>query len=398
MATEVESAWSPARKFRLVKPTFKGLEQSKIVEDQPGHLKKFGIYICMSDDGQIAIVGGNSTSSGGGKLFHCFKKSGSTWTKYQTIMPDSSYGPQDPSYKRMALSGDGSIFTFSTPDPASLYDSRVFIYKRNPDDDYSLVRTYQTEGVLEYTDLSLSKNGNTLAIGTQGPPTAAGEAHIVSINTVSPFQATRVAIIKSPENATNDWFGLYARISGDGNSLIVGAGYLGGGRKAPYIFVRSGGSWIFESQLPYHESIASYEKLYITDDGSKCMLLSPEYGVSTFQRTGGNWNFKSIIPDPSTSYTAMKSFDISRDGLTCVIGCPSLQGDVSEMGDVYVYVRSDSNSDWSLKCQIRASDTTGSEEFGTAVALNQDGRSLLVACTSATVGSVQKAGAVYSFA
>ncbi len=380
-----------------MKPTFKGLEQSKIVEDQPGYLKRFGIYICMSDDGQIAIVGGNNTDSGG-KLFHCFKKSGSTWIRYQTITPDSSFGPQDTSYKRMALSGDGSIFTFSTIAPYSFSDSRVFIYKRGPDDDYNLVRTYQMEGVLEYTDLSLSKNGNTLAIGTQGSPTAVGEAHIVSINTVSPYQATRVAVIKSPQNATEDWFGLYARISGDGNSLIVGAGYLGGGGKAPYIFVRSGGSWIFERQLPYHESIAGPVQPYITDDGSECMLLSPGYGISTFQRTGGTWNFKSIIPDPSTSYTTMLSFDISRDGLTCVIGCPSLQGNMSEMGDAYVYVRSDSNSDWSLKCQIRASDTTGSEEFGIAVALNQDGRSLLVACTSATVGSVQKAGAVYNFA
>ena len=100
----------------------------------------------------------------------------------------------------------------------------------------------------------------------------------------------------------------------------------------------------------------------------------------------------------ATDYTTMLSFDISRDGLTCVIGCPFLQGNMSGMGDVYVYVRSGFNSDWSLKRQIRASDTTGSEEFGIEVALNQDGRSLLAACTSATVGSVQKAGAVYSFA
>lgn len=397
MATEVESAWSLAKRFTLVKPTFKGLEQSKIVEDQPGYLKRFGIYICMSDDGQIAIVGGNNTDSGG-KLFHCFKKSGSTWIRYQTITPDASFGPQDTSYKRMALSGDGSIFTFCHPDVTIYSDSRVLIYKRGPDDIYSLVRTYQMEGVLEYTDLSLSKNGKTLAIGTQGSPSAVGEAHIVSINTVSPFQATRVAVIKSPENATGDWFGLYARISGDGNTLVVGAGYLGGGRKAPYVFVKSGENWIFQSQLPYHESIIGYWLPHITDDGNECMLLSSGYGVSTFQRTGNTWNFKSIIPDPSTNYTTIMSFDVSRDGLTCVIGCPSLQGNMSDKGEAYVYVRSGPNSNWSLKQLLKASDTTGSEEFGIAVALNQDGRSLLVACTSAIVSSAQQAGAVYSFA
>ena len=167
-------------------------------------------------------------------------------------MPDDSLGPQNTSYKRMALSGDGSIFTFANNVPYGFYDSRVFIYKRGPNDDYNLVRTYKMEGVLGYTDLSLSKNGKTLAIGTQGSPSAVGEAHIVSINTVYPFQATRVAVIKSPQNAVEDWFGLYARISGDGNSLVVGAGYLGGGRKAPYIFLRSGESWIFQGQLPYH--------------------------------------------------------------------------------------------------------------------------------------------------
>ena len=30
MATEIESAWSPAKRFTLVKPTFKGLEQAFI--------------------------------------------------------------------------------------------------------------------------------------------------------------------------------------------------------------------------------------------------------------------------------------------------------------------------------------------------------------------------------
>ena len=30
MTTEIESAWSPAKRFTLVNPTFKGLEQAKL--------------------------------------------------------------------------------------------------------------------------------------------------------------------------------------------------------------------------------------------------------------------------------------------------------------------------------------------------------------------------------
>ena len=111
-ATEIESVWSPAKRFTLVKPTFKGLEQSKIVEDQPGYLKRFGIYICMSDDGQIAIVGGNNTNNGG-KLFHCFKKSGSTWIKYQAIMPDESLLAACTSATVGSVQKAGAVYSFA---------------------------------------------------------------------------------------------------------------------------------------------------------------------------------------------------------------------------------------------------------------------------------------------
>ena len=57
MATEIESAWSPSKRFTLVKPTFKGLEQAKLTASDGAVYDYFGYSVAVSGDGSTAVIG-----------------------------------------------------------------------------------------------------------------------------------------------------------------------------------------------------------------------------------------------------------------------------------------------------------------------------------------------------
>lgn len=55
-ATEVESAWSPAKRFTLVKPTFKGLESQKLTHPSHWFGNSLSNSLAVSDDGNTFVA------------------------------------------------------------------------------------------------------------------------------------------------------------------------------------------------------------------------------------------------------------------------------------------------------------------------------------------------------
>ena len=109
MATEIESAWSPAKRFTLVNPTFKGLEQTKLTASDGATGDNFGWSVAVSGDGNSVVIGArydDDRGSNSGSAY-VFTRSGSSWTQ-QAKLTASDGAASDNFGWSVAVSGDGS--------------------------------------------------------------------------------------------------------------------------------------------------------------------------------------------------------------------------------------------------------------------------------------------------
>ena len=104
MATEIESAWSPAKRFTLVKPAFKGLEQAKLTASDGVTGDRFGWSVSLSSDGNVAVIGEYGDERRGSA--YVFTRSGSSWTQ-QAKLTASDRAANDLFGWSVAISGDG---------------------------------------------------------------------------------------------------------------------------------------------------------------------------------------------------------------------------------------------------------------------------------------------------
>jgi len=218
---------------------------------------------------------------------------------------------------------------------------------------------------------------------------AAGCTDSAAVDVVGSL-AEAVGYFKGSNTREADTFGGSVALSGDGNTLVVGAQWedsnatgIGGNQAddsamdsgAVYVFVRDGvGAW----------SQAAYVKASNTD---------------AFDRFG-----HSVALSGDGNTLAVGAY--LEDGNATGIGGNEADDSADGSGAVYVYVR-DAMGTWSQAAYVKALNTGADDFFGLAVALSEDGNTLAVGAVkedSNTTGiggspneSAQDAGAVYVF-
>lgn len=250
--------------------------------------------------------------------------------------------------------------------------------------------------------LALSADGNTLAVGApQEDSSATGidgnQADNIAANAGAVYVFTRTgttwsqqAYLKASNTDAGDMFGIKLALSGDGNTLVVGAVYeassatgVGGNQTddstpmagAAYVFTRSGSIW---SQQAYIKE---------TNTGS-----------------GDNFGDSMCISgDGATLAIAGYAEDSASTG----IGGDQADNSAPNAGAVYVYTRS--GATWSPQAYLKASNASASDVFGNRIcSLSSDGTSLSVGASSEnstatgingdqTINAATDAGAVYLF-
>ena len=203
--------------------------------------------------------------------------------------------------------------------------------------------------------VDLSNDGNTLVVGQPGVAAgnnggSAGMAWVYNRSGTTWSQDTNK--LQPTEIEQGDVYGLCVTISGDGNTIAVGsrgdddAGYDDGiyNVGAVYVYVKSGGTWSQTHKLyPSGASrlATSYfgETLSISDDGNTLLIGSRGQGiVYTAIRVSNNWTLSTsttsitgddtIVSDkfPSQMYSSLGSGKLSRglqisgDGTTAIVG------------------------------------------------------------------------------
>ncbi len=199
------------------------------------------------------------------------------------------------------------------------------------------------------------------------------------------------AYVKASNTGAADDFGFAVALSGDGNTLVVGA--------------------------PGEASARTGVTAGIVDETTAGNAAPGAGAVYVYTRSGATWTQQAYIKasNPGAGDQFGTSVALSSDGITLAVGAPgeaSADGNQADdtaasAGAVYVFTR-DVSGVWSQQDYVKASNTDAGDQFGFSVALSGDGSTLAVGATGEdspatgingiqTNNTVAEAGAVYVY-
>jgi hypothetical protein len=258
--------------------------------------------------------------------------------------------------------------------------------------------------------VAISSDGNTAIVGAYNKNGAAGAAYIFIKSGIIWSQQSKLV---ASDAAGSDQFGYSVAISGDGNTVIVGAPYEDTSRTnngAAYVFTRSGSTWSQEDKLlasdRQNDDIFGWS-VAISDDGNTSIIgayfedTNPytENGAAyVFTRSGSSWSqqAKLLASDRESSDYFGYSVSISDDGNTASIS--AYREDTSpntDNGAAYIFTRS--GSTWSQQAKLLTSDKADGDQFGYSVSISSDGNTVIVGVAFEDTSPNNNQGAAYIF-
>ena len=235
------------------------------------------------------------------------------------------------------------------------------------------------------------------------------------------YPKTQLQKLVALDQADSAFFGNWVSMSGDGQTVVVGAyqNEAGGSplsaRGAAYVLSRSGSTWIQTTKLTASdpEDNAQFGAgVSISRDGNTIAVGADQASASgtagsqrgaayIFVRSGNLWNQQAKLEaiDQEDSARLGSSVALSADGNTVVVG--ALYDDASgtvgaDRGAAYVFVRS--GGTWVQQAKLTASDQEDSAFFGT-VQISDAGDTVIVGAQfdDANGAVLSNRGAVYIY-
>ncbi|MBK8170389.1 MAG: integrin [Sandaracinaceae bacterium] len=392
---------------------------------------EFGSSVAMSADGNTLAVSAtgersNATGIDGNQAdnsvvtagaVYVYTRTGSVWMQ-QAYLKASNTGSGDSFGYSLALSSDGSTLAVS----------------------------------------ALGEASNATGIGGNQADNSAGLAGAVYVFTRASSVWSQQAYVKASNSAAGDGFGWSVSLSSDGNTLAVGAvgedsnatvingvqadnSALGAG--AVYAFTRAGSVWTQQAYVKASNTEATDRfgwSVSLSSDGNT--LAVGAYGESSsatgiggdqannsvadsgavyvFTRAGVIWTQQAYVKASNTNASDTFGFSVavSSDSNTLAVGARDedsnaggINGDqtnnsAANAGAVYVFTRA--GSVWTQEAYVKASNSGGGDLFGSSVALSSNGNTLVVGALgeasnatdvnlSQTDNSASGSGAAYIF-
>ncbi|WP_075186068.1 hypothetical protein [Teredinibacter haidensis] len=284
------------------------------------------------------------------------------------------------------------------------------------------VKSANTEAFDNFSFVALSADGNTLAVGAPAEDGNAGIDGDLGSNAASGAGAVYIyrkegldwtfqTYIKALNAEAGDAFGSALSLSGDGNTLAVGAPFeassaLGvdaddadnsaANAGAVYVYKRIGDIWLAQSYIKASDTATGDlfgSSVALSTYGETLAVGAPGKASgegAAYIYTAGE---ESWLPQADLSASNAEAGDsfgyalaLTADGDELVVGAPyessnstGLNMDQADnnapfAGAAYVYART--GSDWQFDSYIKASNTAENQMLGSAVAISANGKTL----------------------
>ena len=365
-------------------------QQAYVKASSNMYLANFANAVSLSADGNLLAIGFGADS------VYVFKRVGTQWSEQDRIMGHgANFG------KSVALSGDGSTLAIGSSD---MNDGTVYVATRSGDDwteQQALTAAIPHPSAEFGYCVDISDDGRTIAVGSRtegsyatginGSPTyatsSAGAAYVFQRDTTQWIQQ---AYVKASNTDSGDWFGHSITLSGDGNTLAVGA--VGeDGISAGVNGSQANGNGIWSTGAVY-----------------------------VYSRTGATWQQDAYVKaiNPGGDDVFGSAVALSPEGDMLAVGAPAQDGGGSAIGSdpndftmpfsgaVYIYKRV--AGAWTPATYVKAPTVGDGDLFGSSVALSAQGTTLVVgaireASDGRTIGANQvnnsssQSGAAYLY-
>lgn len=355
----------------------RGIQQAYIKGSNTEAGDGLGVALALSADGNTLAVGTTSedsngtgvdsdtqsdNSTGGSGAVYVFTRSGSTWIQ-EAYIKASNTGGVDWFGESVALSADGNTLAVGADNEGS--------------------------------------NGTGVNGPQQGDNSLSGAGAVYVFRRASGTWSQE-AYVKASNTGQYDAFGFSVALSGDGDTLAVGAyaeesnGTSPFDNSAPYagaayVYVRTGGSmWTPQAYLKASDAATNYQfglALTLSGDGNLLVVGANQRATYTgaayvFERSGSAWTERQIVT--ASNGEAQDNFgcavQLSSSGSMLAVAARGEAGPTNAQagaGAVYVYTLS--GTLFGDEQIIRASNAESSDGFGRRAVLSAAGDVLAVA-------------------
>jgi len=207
-----------------------------------------------------------------------------------------------------------------------------------------------------------------------------------------------------------DYFGDSVALAADGSTALIGAAGADGPSAeragSAYVFTRSESGWSRQAKLVADDGDRSDgfgHSVGLSGDGSTALIGADDAedpngsdagSAYVFTRTGGSWSQGAKLTaddgDPDDEFGS--SVALADDGSTALIGADNDEDpNGSEAGSAYVFTRSEGG--WSQGAKLVPDDGDSEDAFGRNLTLAADGSTALIAAPA----DEDRAGSVYVF-
>jgi hypothetical protein len=364
----------------------------KLVASDAAAYDRFGGAVAISGDGNTAIVGAyfdDVTYTDQGSAY-IFTYSGGTWDAgVKLVHPTPAASDQFSYDNAVAISGDGNTVIVGAPydDDGGTNSGSAYVFTRSGGTWNAGVRLVASDGAANDwfgNSVAIAEDGNTALVGAPRDGNYTGSAYIFT-HSGGTWNAG-VKIVAS-DGAVFERFGYSVAISGDGNTAIAGAYGDDTGQGSAYIFTYSDGTWDAGVKL-VHPQPADNDYfgrgVAISGNGNTVIVGAPQDDTNAgsayiFTRSSGTWNagVRLVASDGATQDYFGQSVAISSDGNIALVGAYNEDpGSVTNAGSAYIFTRS--SGTWDTGVKIVASDPAANDWFGLNVAISLDGNTAIV--------------------
>ena len=247
-------------------------EQAKLLASDAATDDNFGTTVFISGDGNTAIIGApyedTSPNSNNGAAY-VFTRLDTTWTQQQKLVAsDAASNDTFGFLVTLSLDGNTALIGAYTEDASPNTDNgAAYVFTRSGStwtEQAKLLASDRANTDYFGWSVALSADGNTAAVGTLFEDTGANTNNgAVYVFTRSGGTWTEQQKLLPSDTASNDYFGSSVALSSNGNILAISSYFKSTGLGAAYVFTRSGSTWTERQRLTVSDGLSG-DRLGVT--------------------------------------------------------------------------------------------------------------------------------------
>ncbi|HRG88820.1 MAG TPA: hypothetical protein PLW44_07370, partial [Chitinophagales bacterium] len=320
----------------------------RVVNTNPIGMAYFGERVALSADGRTALA---STCDSNRSGFMVYRLNAGQWIE-QAFLPNEvqtivNYLYGNGSVAQAAVSANGNVVAIGNLGRVDVYQYQNGTWNKQA----SILPTYNCNNQANGT-IAISYDGNTILY--------AGRIWVRNNNSWIKQAVLMPTDLTNAPNLCDTSYRFYvnttAALSADGNTAVVGSGYMPDSTTCAWVFVRNGSNWVQQgSRLPADpnlfgiNSIAPCAPVAISGNGQTLCIGGKNKGT-IYRKNGNVWVKETSAPLLLSSMYASSYSDgidiaaLSYDGDNCILSYKNifrhysrLNGVWSALGGPYTY-------------------------------------------------------------